>query len=592
MVREVYKRILADAFRARVYFAFMSLKTVGIGYGALLGAALLAMTAPSRVNAQCDALPPATDFKAEKIADAPGWPYDIVVDKDLKVYWVERMGAFKVYDPATKVVTTIKQFQVLSADYAGFTDVENGLEGLAFDLDFASTHWIYMWYTAYAAKGTFTKGNLGPTVRLSRFTLKNNNMEVDAASERPIFEHKIFAQCCHFGGDLKMSKDGLLYLSTGDNINYNYTGTGVARAFDESIINGDPRNTSSNTNDTRGKILRIKPIPFPDAQTPAIGVGTTYEIPAGNLKDVWTSTEKDKVRPEIYSMGHRNPFSISVHPTKPWVAIGEANGDNPDEGDDEINLVTKPGNFGWPFLIGNNQLYIPNFWTNRTDAAKNPASYTNESKWNTGAKTLPPAVGSLYSVKHGINALPIQCYGVTWGFVDYDPMLNSKVKWPPYLKDKLLVSGYGTTPVKVATLDANGAVTKTENLFNSADFTTDILRATQGPDGAFYVTRGDGISFAASSVCKIYKVSYIGSCATVSTRPADEQIARQAAMRPKIANLGTTEVTLPAGISVVSAFDTQGKKVWEAARGAENGNVVKQLPATLSKGMLELRYTP
>jgi cytochrome c len=450
---------------------------------------------------------------------------------------------------------------------------------------------MYVWYTVYAAKGTYAKGNLGPTVRLSRFTLKNNNMEVDMASEKPLFEHKIFAQCCHFGGDLKMSKDGLLYLSTGDNINYNYTGTGVARAFDESIINGDPRNTSSNTNDTRGKILRIKPIPFPDTQTPAIGVGSTYEIPAGNLKEVWNTAEKDKVKPEIYSMGHRNPFSISVHPTKPWVAIGEANGDNPEQGDDEINLVTKPGNFGWPFLIGNNQLYIPAFWTNRADAAKNPAAYTNESKFNTGAKTLPPAVGSLYSVKHGIAALPIQCHGVTWGFVDYDPYLNSKVKWPPYLKGKLLVSGYGTSPVKVATLDDNGAVTKTENLFNSADFTTDILRAIQGPDGAFYVSRGDGISFSASSVCKIYRVSYIGSCATVSMHPDPDKLKRQAALRPKIANLGTTEVTLPAGMARVAAYDSKGQLVWEAARGAEAGDIVKPLPGSLSKGMLELRYT-
>src|SRR4051812_27779290 len=130
----------------------MTSPMAGMKHGMLLGAALLALAAPSRPRAQCESLPPASDFKAEKIADAPGWPYDIVVDKDLKVYWVERLGAFKVWDPATKVVTTIKQFQVLSTDYAGFTDVENGLEGLAFDNNFSSTHWIYMWYTVYAAK--------------------------------------------------------------------------------------------------------------------------------------------------------------------------------------------------------------------------------------------------------------------------------------------------------------------------------------------------------------------------------------------------------------------------------------------------------
>lgn len=556
---------------------------------------IVACLAVGLADAQCDAMPPASDFKAEKLADAPGWPYDIVVDKDLKVYWVERLGDFKVYDPATKQTKVIKHFQALYNDYAGFTDVENGLEGLAFDNNFASTHWIYVWYTMYAAKGTWAKGALGPTQRLSRFTLKNNNSELDMASEKPIFEQKIFAQCCHFGGDLKMSKDGLLYLSTGDNINYNSTGTGIARAFDESIINGDPRNTSSNTNDTRGKILRIKPIAFSDALTPPIGVGSTYEIPAGNLKETWASAEKDKVRPEIYSMGHRNPFTIAIHPENPWVAIGEANGDNEEQGDDEINLVTKPGNFGWPFLVGDNQLYIPAFWTNRTDAAKNPASYTNESKFNTGAKTLPPATGSLYSVRHGISALPMQCHGVTWGFVDYDPTLNSKVKWPPYLKGKLVVSGYGTSPVRVATLNAAGKTLKTEELFRSpTDFATDILRATQGPDGAFYVSRGDGISFSTSSICRIYKVSYTGTCSTVDIKPSREQVKRRVAARPKLANLGSGEIALPAGMSTVQAYDTHGRLVWKSHRGdaeRSQGDVMRRLPAGMAKGMLELRYT-
>jgi cytochrome c len=549
---------------------------------------------PSQAIAQagCEAMPAATEFTFEKIADAPGWPYDIVVDKDLKVYWVERLGDFRVWDPVTKANTLIKHFDVLATTYAGFSDVENGLEGLALDLGFATNHWIYLWYTAKIANNSVAKGALGPYVKLSRFTLKNNNTEVDMASEKLLFQHQIFAQCCHFGGDLKMSKDGILYLSTGDNINYNYTGTGVARAFDESIINGDPRNTSSNTNDTRGKILRIKPIPFPDTQTPVPGVGTTYTIPAGNLKETWATTEKDKVRPEIYSMGHRNPFTISVHPEKPWVAIGEANGDNETDGDDEINLVTEPGNFGWPYLVGDNALYIPSFWTARSDAAKNPASYTNDSKFNTGAKTLPPATGSAISVRHGKLNMPINCHGVTWGWVDYDPSSTSKVKWPPYLKGKVLVSGYGKSPVKVASVDASGKVTKLEDLFkNGTDFTTDILRATQGPDGAFYVTRGDGISFNSSTICRIYKVSYNGACSTVQIKPDMSQVAKQVAKHLHIANLGRTEISFPAGIHRVEAFDTQGKKVWENIRDNAATTLTLLIPSSITKGMLEIKYS-
>jgi cytochrome c len=537
----------------------------------------------------CDALPPASDFLAEKIADAPGTPYDIVVDKDLKVYWVERYGAFKVWDPNTKQIKLIKQFNVLATTYAGFTDVENGLEGLAFDLNFSTTHWIFVWYTLPVASGSVTKGVLGPYVRLARFTLKNNNTEVDMTSEKIIFQHQIFAQCCHFGGDLKMSKDGLLYLSTGDNIDYHYTGTGEVRAFDESIVNGDPRNTSSNTWDTRGKVLRIKPRPFPDTEAPVPGVGTTYDIPQGNLKDTWNTSEKDKVRPEIFSMGHRNPFTISVHPSKPWVAMGEANGDNPEEGDDEINLITAPGNFGWPFLIGDNALYLPSFWTSRTDAAKNPAAYTNQSKFNTGAKTMPPGMGSIFSVKHGKTNYPMICLGVTWGWVDYDSSSTSKAKWPPYLKGKLLVSSFGQAPLRVATIDAAGGVTKVEQLFPVSNFTTDILRATQGPDGAFYVGQGNG--FAESDLYRIYKISYKGACSPVAMRAEAKATGGKVGQQYHIANLGQTEVAWPAGIMRMSAYNTQGKKVWEIARKTISESAPAILPTSISQGMLELKYS-
>lgn len=509
----------------------------------------------------CNSIPPASDFRIEEIASAPGWPYDIVVDKDLKVYWVERLGAFRMWDPATKNVTLIKQFDVLGSNYAGFNDVETGLQGLAFDLDFINTHWVYIWYTPNIPKGSATKGALGPYERLSRFTLKNKNTEVDMTTEKILFQHQTFAQCCHFGGDLKMSKAGLLYLSTGDNIDYHYTGTDIDRAFDETIINGDPRNTSANTNDTRGKVLRIKPIPFPDSETPAVGIGTTYTIPAGNLKEVWNTTEKDKVRSEIFSMGHRNPFTIAVHPDKPWVAVGEANGDN-STGDDEINLITKPSNFGWPFLVGDNALYVPSFWTTRTDAPKNPASYSNQSQWNTGAKILPPATGSIISSRHGKTNMELNCFGVTWGWVDYDPASTSKIKWPPYLKGKLLVSSYGYAEVRVATIDSLGNVTKLEPFMSD----TDVLRTTQGPDGAFYVTHGDNMGFNLDESCRITKVSYIGACSTVSNLAAQNLKKNIFPKNITFANLGGSLIHWPDGANRIRVFNNQGKRILDERR--------------------------
>lgn len=560
----------------------------------LIAIALFAPRA-ARAQAGCDALPPSSDFTVELVSIADGWPFDIVVDKDLKVYWVERLGAFKVWDPVSKAVTVIKQFDVMSTNFSGFFgDVETGLEGLAFDNKFAVNHWIYIWYAV--SNGAATQHKLGPSYKLSRFTMTANNTQVDMASERVLLEMPIFAQCCHFGGDLRMSKDGLLYLSVGDNIHFSYTGTGEARAYAGDGDYSDPRSTSSNTNDLRGKILRIKPIAFPDADHPLPGAGTTYTIPGGNLKDTWATTEKDKVRPEIFSMGHRNPFSLGVHPDKPWLVVGEAGGDNPDEGDDEINIVTKPGNFGWPFLNGDNQTYLPDFWTGESyDPEAHLQALDNNSQYNTGAKKLPPAVGSAISVSHGAVAMPMSCHGVTWGWVDYDSTTSSKTKWPPYLRGKAIVSGYGNGNINVATVDSAGRVTKLETLFNTyfggsnMNFNYNVLRATQGPDGAFYVGRGHGIGFSHDNACRIYKVSYHGACAKsagVNPAPARKLIGRL----QSVAHLGRTPVDLPPGIRRAEAFDVAGRKVWEARRAAAAEDAEEIIPSSVPRGMLEIRY--
>jgi hypothetical protein len=59
----------------------------------------------------------------------------------------------------------------------------------------------------------------------------------------------------------------------------------------------DARRGATNTNDLRGKILRIK-----------VGADGTYSIPKGNM----FREDSAKTRPEIYAMGFRNPFRIQV----------------------------------------------------------------------------------------------------------------------------------------------------------------------------------------------------------------------------------------------------------------------------------------
>ena len=71
----------------------------------------------------------------------------------------------------------------------------------------------------------------------------------------------------------------------------------------------DAQRTSANTNSYSGKILRITPLANPTGP----GVGTGYTIPSGNLFHEAEDTT-NKTLPEIYAMGFRNPFRITIDP--------------------------------------------------------------------------------------------------------------------------------------------------------------------------------------------------------------------------------------------------------------------------------------
>ena len=191
-------------------------------------------------------------------------------------------------------------------------------------------------------------------------------------------------ECCHTGGSIAWDKNGNLYLSTGDNTNP-HASNGYSPS-DERPGRGpwDAQKSSANTNDLRGKIIRIKPQP-----------NGTYTIPEGNLFPKGTP----QTRPEIYTMGHRNPFRISVDQKTGFVYWGEVGPDasNPDTtrgpaGHDEVGQARKAGNFGWPHFVGNNKAYHKYDFENKKSLPKWDATApANTSPNNTGLQILPPA---------------------------------------------------------------------------------------------------------------------------------------------------------------------------------------------------------
>ena len=127
--------------------------------------------------------------------------------------------------------------------------------------------------------------------------------------------------CCHVGGQIDFDYGGNLYLSTGDDTNPFFS-AGYTPIDDRATRNPafDARRTAGNTNDLRGKLLRIRvrdEDAIEDDHDP--GRGRSYPIPAGNL----FGRNQARTRPEIFAMGLRNPFRFAVNRRTGDVYVGD-----------------------------------------------------------------------------------------------------------------------------------------------------------------------------------------------------------------------------------------------------------------------------
>ena len=283
--------------------------------------------------------------------------------------------------PDRSVLHTSRNGTVRRTDSSGTTTVigtipvyshdEEGLQGIGVSPNFATNRQIFLYYApplstpsgdAPATGTAATWATWAGVNRLSRFTLNTNNtinmasevVTLNVATDRGL--------CCHVGGDIDFDAAGNLYLSTGDDTNPN-SSSGYAPIDERTDRNPayDAQRSAANTNDLRGKLLRITP-------TAAGG----YTVPAGNLFAPGTAN----TRPEIYAMGLRNPFRFSVDQATGIVYLGDygpdassTNATRGPSGQVEFDRIPAPGNYGWPYCTGTNtttETY--NEWNFATDA--------------------------------------------------------------------------------------------------------------------------------------------------------------------------------------------------------------------------------
>ena len=195
------------------------------------------------------------------------------------------------------------------ASFPVYTKFEYGLMGLNIDPNFRQNKFIYTYYSPLSRPDA-----PGDTAQhLSRFVYDDVRDTLLLSTEKVLLRVPVKRTgCCHTGGSIAWDRKGNLYLSTGDDTDPFFS-QGFAPIDERPGFSGrDARLTSSNTNDLRGKILRITPQP-----------DGTYSIPDGNLFPKGT----DKARPEIYVMGNRNPYRISVDQRTGFLYWGEVGPD-------------------------------------------------------------------------------------------------------------------------------------------------------------------------------------------------------------------------------------------------------------------------
>jgi len=438
-------------------------------------------------------------------------------DGKADVYFIERHGKVKRWDAGDNSVTTLLKLDTWTdspdkVDSVGL-DAETGLEGIALDPDFGNNHRIYLRYEPWDKS----------VYRISRFEVAGDS--IPSSSEKVILEIPYVREHTHLqpivlgGAGMAFDPDGNLLINIGAN-------TELSPSVNEKYRDFSAEYTSSNLRNLRGAILRIHPDDSPKG----------YFIPKGNFAEYYSDWFKQKgqdslagvyadtsmVKPEIYVKGVRNPYSLTIDPVRGWVSWGEF---GPNRlaltRIEEDNIALHPVYGGYPYWSGKNEYLLDGLhpWS---DAKADPQAPMNNSIWNDGPKTLPPADTPRYAYSAYLNSGFLVGNHPTVGPIyHYDPQSPSGIKFPPHFDKAWFLAERTTKSVRVLQLDETGSYVIDSAMVSTAQDLSRPLDLEQGVDGALYVVDyGDGWH-STSPNTQIGRIEYTGSChpgVSVSTR--------------------------------------------------------------------------
>ncbi|HMJ88390.1 MAG TPA: PQQ-dependent sugar dehydrogenase, partial [Candidatus Acidoferrum sp.] len=223
----------------------------------------------------------------------------------------------------------------------GSPEGEGGTLGMAFHPNYAQNGYVFVYYLC----NTSTADGNGRHDRLSRFTRSQGNPgRAEAGSEVVLFT-QYDEEFNHNGGTLLFGPDGYLYITLGDE-GYPEDPFDNGQRIDKDFFAG---------------VMRIdvdhKPGSLAPKPHPALGGKVNYWIPPDNP---WVgatsfngkSVDPARVRTEFWAVGLRSPWRMFYDAPTGYMYVSDVGevGNNAANRSEEINLIVKGGNYGWPYV--------------------------------------------------------------------------------------------------------------------------------------------------------------------------------------------------------------------------------------------------
>ena len=496
-------------------------------------------------------------FTKVVLANGMDEPMEMTFLPDNRVLIVERKGGVKIINEITGEITLVATIPVNTkyTNKAGVVrEAEEGLMGVIAHPDYVTNHWIYLYY----ADPTDSKHVL------ARWELVGN--ELIESSKKIVLEVPTQREeCCHTGGGMVFDAEGNLYLTVGNNTVNPREGSSN---LDErpGMENADDQRAPGNTNDLRGKILRIHP-----------ESDGTYSIPEGNLFPPGTA----KTRPEIYTMGHRNPWRPTLDSKTGYLYWGEVGPDASvdsiwgPKGYDEFNQAKGPGFFGWPFFIGANFPYNRhNHADSSYGAPYDVTNPVNESVNNTGLRELPkPVVPAMIYYPYGTSEifpeLGSSGRSATGGpvFRKADFEKTAPYVFPAYYEGKWLIVDFMRGWIFAVTMDENGDYKSMERFLPNETFSS-AIDMDFGPDGSLYILEYGSAWFRGNANSRLVKIQFNKGNRKPNVKASADKLAGAV---PLVVNLSAD------GSTDFDSYD-QGKLTyeWKITKGSGFNQTLKE----------------